>query len=265
MILKKPIGVATGAVHIAGMSKPIRIGVGGWTYEPWDESFYPADLTKKRQLEYVSRQLTAIEINGTFYRLQKPDTYKKWANETPPGFQFAVKAHNFCMSRKTVEDMKASIDKFIESGVTALGDRLGPINWQFPHTRKFDVEYFKAFLDALPKAHDEIKLRHAIEVRHESFRGEKAFAELLRKHECAIVFSDSEEWPQEDIESADFAYARLQTSDAKYKSGYPPKALDAWAEKLTTWAKKRETYAFFIAGAKETNPAAAMALIERLG
>ena len=246
------------------MSKPIRIGIGGWTYDPWDESFYPADLTKKRQLEYVSRQLTAIEINGTFYRLQKPDTYKKWADETPEGFQFAVKAHNFCMSRKTAEDMKASVQKFLESGVTTLGDRLGPINWQFPHTRKFDGEYFTAFLKALPKKHDKAKLRHAIEVRHETFRGNAEFSDLLHKHACAVVYSDSEQWPQDDIESADFAYARLQCSDAKYKSGYAPKALDAWAGTFNGWAKKRDVYGFFIAGAKETNPAAAKALIEKL-
>lgn len=246
------------------MPHPIRSGTGGWSYEPWDESFYPSDLPKKRQLEYASRQLTAIEINGTFYRLQKPDTYKKWADQTPDGFQFAVKAHNYCMTRKTAEDMKAAIDKFLESGVTALGSCLGPINWQFPHTRKFESEYFEAFLSVLPKTHAKTKLRHALEVRHESFRGSNAFADLVRKHDCAVVFSDSEKWPQDDVESADFAYARLQCSETKYKTGYAPKALDKWADTFKAWSKKRDVYAFFIAGAKETNPAAAKALIERV-
>lgn len=246
------------------MAHSIRIGIGGWTYEPWDKSFYPDDLAKKRQLEYASRQLTAIEINGTFYRLQKPDTYKKWAEQTPDGFQFALKAHNYCMSRKTKDDMQQAVDTFLKSGAAELGSRLGPINWQFPPTRTFDADYFKAFLGSLPKTHAKTDLRHAIEVRHESFRGNEAFADLLRQHECALVYSDSEEWPQDDIETAGFAYARLQTSSEKYKAGYAPKALEQWAKTLKTWAQTRDIYVFFIAGAKQTNPAAAMALIEKV-
>lgn len=245
------------------MPHPIRVGIGGWTYEPWDESFYPAGLSKKRQLEYASRHLTAIEINGTFYRLQNAATYKKWADDTPDGFVFTVKAHNFCTSRKTAPEMKQAIDNFIKSGVTAMGDRLGAINWQFHPSRKFDPEYFQHFLDALPKEHDKLRLRHAIEVRDRSFDA-PAFADLLRKHGCARVSADDDDWPMPDIATADFAYCRLQRTREGEKTGYPKKELDSWAATLKDWSKTRDVFAFFISGAKHTNPAAAMAMIERV-
>jgi uncharacterized protein YecE (DUF72 family) len=246
------------------MPHPIHVGVGGWTFDAWEETFYPADLPKKRQLEFASRQLTAIEINGTFYRNQTPATFAKWAAETPDGFMFSVKAQRFCMMRKTREDMRASIQSFLESGVTELGDKLGPINWQFPATRKFDAEYFKAFLSELPPEHAKRPLRHALEVRHESFNTEQ-FHDLLRAHQCALVSADDEDWPQADIETADFAYARLQRSRAEEQTGYPAKEIGAWAKTFKSWAAKRAVFGFFVAGAKERNPAAAQALIAKLG
>ncbi len=245
------------------MPHPIHVGIGGWTFDAWEETFYPADLPKKSQLNYAASQLTAIEINGTFYRNQTPATFAKWAAETPDGFMFSVKAQRFAVMRKTPEDMRTSIESFLDSGVTELGDKLGPINWQFPATRKFDAEYFKAFLGLLPPAHKKQKLRHALEVRHESFHTEE-FHDLLRKHKVALVSADDEDWPQADIETADFAYARLQRSRAEEKTGYPTKELNAWAKTFQGWAAKREVFAFFISGAKERNPAAAMALIKKL-
>ncbi|MGE0828496.1 MAG: DUF72 domain-containing protein [Hyphomonadaceae bacterium] len=241
----------------------VRVGIGGWTFEPWDETFYPKGLAKKRQLEHASRQLTAIEINGTFYRNQTPATFAKWAGETPDGFMFSVKAQRFCTMRKTREDMRASIQSFLESGVTELGDKLGPINWQFPATRKFTADYFTAFLGELPREHKKRALRHAIEVRHESFNTAE-FHDLVRKHGCAIVAADDEDWPQADVETADFAYIRLQRTKAEEKTGYPAKDISAWAKTFKDWAKTRDVFAYFIAGAKERNPAAAMALISRL-
>lgn len=246
------------------MTHPIRIGIGGWTYEPWEETFYPGDLAKKRQLEYASRQLTAIEINSTFYRNQKPHVFENWASQTPDGFKFTVKAQRFAMSRKTPEEMKEAIDWFVGGGVTKLGDRLGAINWQFPKGRTFDADYFAAFLEHLPEAHDGVRLSHAIEVRNDTFKTE-AFTDLLRKHDCALVYSDAEDWPMPDVETAGFAYARLQESRDTYKAGYAPKALDDWANTLKGWAKSRDVYAFFISGAKARDPLAAMELIGRVG
>lgn len=245
------------------MPHSIRIGVGGWTYEPWRDNFYPADLAQKRELEFASRHLTAIEINGTFYRSQPASVFEKWAEETPEDFQFTVKAQRMTTSRKTAPEMKEAIDWFVDGGVLALKHRLGAINWQFAPTRKFDPDYFAAFLNALPRKRGKMELRHAIEVRHESFRDPR-FADLLREHGCALVFSDEPDWPTPDVETADFAYARLQCSRADVKTGYPPKELDAWAKTLRGWARTRDVFAFLIAGAKERNPAGAMALIERV-
>jgi uncharacterized protein YecE (DUF72 family) len=243
---------------------PIRIGVGGWTYEPWRKTFYPDGLSQKKELEYASRKLTAIEINGTFYRTQKPETFQKWASETPDGFVFSLKAHRFSTSRKTEEEMKDSIAHFLNSGVTALGDRLGPINWQFPPHRKFDADYFGAFFRNLPPEHHGVRLRHAIETRHDSFNT-TAFDDLLSAHNLACVFADDPDWPAPDRETADFAYARLQCSREEFETGYPADELDGWAKTFKGWAEKREVFAFLISGAKHRDPAGAMALIERLG
>jgi uncharacterized protein YecE (DUF72 family) len=245
------------------MPHPIRVGIGGWNFDGWKDNFYPKGLSPKKELEFASRKLTAIEINGTFYRLQKPDTFRKWAGETPDGFVFTVKAHNYCMSRKTAADMKSAIDNFVNSGVAEMGEKLGAVNWQFHPSKKFDTDYFTAFLSALPQAHGALKLRHAIEVRDPSFKT-AAFADLLRKYNAALVSADDDDWPQEDVETADFAYARLQRSREGVATGYPEKELAAWAKTLKRWAAKRDVFAFFISGAKAHNPAAAMALIGRL-
>jgi len=244
------------------MAHPVRVGIGGWNFEPWEETFYPPKLAKKKQLEYAASKLTAIEINGTFYRNQTPATYKKWAGETPPGFMFTVKAHRYTVTRKPADEMKDSVKWFLDSGVAELGDRLGPINWQF-NNKKFDRAYFAAFLGALPKEHARMKLRHALEVRHKSFE-DPAFHDLLRDHGAALVSADDDEWPQADVATADFAYARLQRTRADEKTGYPARELNAWAKTFQKWSEKRDVFAFFISGAKETNPAAAMALIAKL-
>lgn len=245
------------------MAHPIHVGVGGWNFPPWRETFYPASVKARDELAYASRALTAIEINATFYKRQTPTIYAGWRAATPDGFVFTVKAHRATTMRKTKDDMRESIGSFLATGVTALGDRLGAINWQFPPTRRFDVEHMSAFLSLLPPERDGVRLRHAIEVRHESF-ADPTFTDLLRAHGCAVVAADDEDWPQADAETADFAYVRLQRSAAEEKSGYPARALTAWAKRLQDWARTRTVFAFFISGAKERNPAAAQALIKRL-
>lgn len=246
------------------MPHPIRIGIGGWSYDPWRETFYPPEVSKAKELHYASRQLTAIEINSTFYRNQPEHVFAKWAGNTPDSFRFTVKAQRMTTTRKTPEDMAESINWFVGGGVTALGAKLGAINWQFPANRKFEAAYFKAFLSALPAEHKGVRIRHAIEVRNDTFRDE-AFTELLRQHGCALVYADDPDWPMPDLQTTDFAYARLQQSQAGVDTGYDSAALDGWAKTLKGWAKTREVFAFFISGAKETNPAAAKALIGRIG
>lgn len=246
------------------MTRPIHIGIGGWNYEPWRETFYPPEVKKAQELAWASRQVTAIEINSTFYRNQTEAVFARWAAETPGAFRFTVKAQRVTTMRKTAEDMKASIDWFIGGGVTALGEKLGAINWQFPETRKFDPDYFRAFLSLLPPEHKGVRLRHAIEVRNDTFRSE-AFTDLLRKQGHALVSADDPDWPMPDAETADFAYIRLQQTRSDLETGYAPAELDAWAKTMKGWAKQREVFAFFIAGAKVRNPAAAMALIGRVG
>lgn len=245
------------------MAYPIRIGVGGWSYPPWRWTFYPSHVRKADELAFASRALTAIEINATFYKRQSPDIFARWRDETPDDFVFAVKAQRFAMMRKTEADMRASINAFLDSGVTALGDKLGPINWQFPATRAFDAGYFATFLKCLPPEHDGRALQHAIEVRHASF-ADDAFADLLLTHGCARVCADSDDWPMDDIATAPFAYARLQRSQSDEKTGYPPQALARWVKTFKAWAVRKPVFAFVIAGAKDMNPAAAMALIKRV-
>lgn len=245
------------------MPHPIRVGIGGWNFEPWRETFYPPEVKKAGELAYASRQVTAIEINSTFYRGQTEATFAKWAEETPDGFRFTVKAHRVTTIRKTVDDMRASVGMFIEGGVTALGDKLGAINWQFPETRKYDPDYFGAFFSLLPPEHKGVRLRHAIEVRNDTFKND-AFTDLLRKHGHAVVFAHDPDWPMPDIETADFAYARLQQTQSDIETGYKTADLATWAKTFKGWAKTREVFAFFIAGAKERNPAAAKALIAKL-
>jgi uncharacterized protein YecE (DUF72 family) len=259
----------------------IRVGIGGWNFEPWKDNFYPKGLSAAKELGYASRHVTTIEVNGTFYSTFKPPTFRKWADETPDDFVFSLKANRFCVNRKVLGDAGESIERFLGSGVEELGPKLGPILWQLAGTKKFDPADVEAFLKLLPRKLGKLKLRHALEARHESFR-DPAFVALARKHNVAIVFADADDYPQFADLTADFVYARLQRTDAKLKTGYGPKALDDWAKIAKGWEKgeapkdlayvapakadgvKRDVFAYMIAGAKEKNPHAAMALIERL-
>lgn len=241
----------------------IRVGIGGWTYEPWRGVFYPDGHPQKRELEYAASQVTAIEINATFYGRQKPSSFAAWAKAAPDGFKFAVKASRFATARKVLADGADSIDKFLTQGFIELGDRLGPILWQFTGTKQFDRDDFARFLDLLPETQDGAKLQHALEVRHVSFR-DPAFYALARAKNAAIVFADSDDYPCIDEPTADFSYARLQRAADDVPNGYTAIALDEWAAKAKSWAKRGDTYVFFIAGAKVRNPAAAQALIKRL-
>lgn len=243
---------------------PIHIGIGGWTYAPWRGTFYPSGLRQKDELDYAASRLTAIEINGTYYSSFKPESFKKWADAAPDGFVYSVKASRFCTNRRVLADGADSIAKFLGQGITELGDKLGPILWQFMATKKFDPQDFAGFLTLLPAQQDGIKLRHALEVRHESFN-DPAFIEMAGNAGAAIVYADHDEFPLIDATTADFAYARLMKSQADEARGYSDAALDGWAQKKQEWAATRDVYSFFISGAKEHNPLAAIALIERLG
>jgi uncharacterized protein YecE (DUF72 family) len=243
----------------------IHIGIGGWTYEPWRGVFYPPGLPQKRELEHAAQHVTAIEINATFYGRQKPESYRKWAEATPDGFKFTLKASRYATARKLLADGGDSIKTFLEQGFTELGDKLGPILWQFADTKRFDAEDFARFLDLIPDTQDGTLLRHALEPRHESFR-DPAFTALAKARNMAIVFADSDDYPAIDKPTADFTYARLQRAAEDIATGYDDAALDGWAGKTREWASgERDAFVFFIAGAKVRNPAAAQALIKRLG
>ena len=267
---------------MAGKSGEIRVGIGGWTFEPWRGTFYPAGLPQTKELDYASRQLTSIEINGTFYRSQTPQTYRKWAQETPDGFVFSVKGPRFAVNRRVLAEAGDSIKRFYDSGVLELGDRLGPVLWQFAPTKKFDEADFGAFLQHLPAAIGDCKLLHVVEVRHDSFRT-PAFVALLRRFSIAVVFSEHETYPAIADVTGDFVYARLQKGEDAIETGYPPKALDAWAVRARIWAeggepldlprvdpehqppaKPRDAFIYFIHEGKVRAPAAAKALISRL-
>jgi uncharacterized protein YecE (DUF72 family) len=246
------------------MSGAIRIGIGGWTFEPWRGVFYPEGHSQKRELEFASRALTSIEINGTYYSSFKPDTWRKWRDETPEGFVFAVKASRFCTNRKVLAEAGESVARFIDQGLTELGDKLGPINWQFMATKKFDSQDFGAFLALLPKEKDGVALSHAVEVRSPTFATE-AFYDLARKHGVAVVYAKDEDFPEIDQHTADFTYARFMASREDKETGVTDKELDGFAKQARAWAKKGDVFAYFISGAKVRNPAAAQALIKKLG
>jgi uncharacterized protein YecE (DUF72 family) len=260
----------------------IRVGIGGWTYPAWRGVFYPEDLPHAQELEYASRQLTAIEVNGTYYSSQKPATFAKWRDATPDGFVFTLKASRYATNRRQLAGAKDSVERFVHSGIAELGPKLGPIVWQFAPTKTFDAEDFGAFLELLPERVDGLALRHVLDVRHPSFLCED-YLRLARRHRAATVYTDSDDYPSMADCTADFVYARLMRASAGFKAGYAPKALDAWAARLQAWAggaqpadlpragepagaaaQPRDVYAFFINGAKERAPAAARALIERL-
>jgi uncharacterized protein YecE (DUF72 family) len=242
----------------------IRIGIGGWTFEPWRGVFYPEGHSQKRELEFASRKLTSIEINGTYYSTFKPDSWRKWRDETPDGFVFAVKASRFCTNRKILAEGAESINRFMDQGLTELGPKLGPINWQFMATKKFDTQDFGAFLALLPKEKDGVALRHAVEVRSPTFATE-AFYDLARKFGVAIVYAKDEDFPEIDQHTADFTYARFMASREDMERGVTDKELDGFAKQARAWAKKGDVFAYFISGAKVRNPAAAQALIGKLG
>jgi len=258
----------------------IYIGIGGWTYEPWRGVFYPKGHPQKRELEYASSCLTGIEVNGTYYGSQKPESFRKWHDETPEHFIFTLKGPRFATNRRVLAQAGESIEKFFDSGVTELKDKLGPVNWQFMATKKFDPADFEAFLKLLPRKVDGRAIRHAVEVRHDSFK-DKSFIELCRKHDVGIVFAADGEFPLIADVTTDFIYARLMGTSAKEKLGYPAAALKTWAERARDWEKgaspkasmllapaaakkKRDVFLFVISGAKERNPAAAQAIIAAL-
>lgn len=245
------------------MTHHIRVGVGGWTFEPWRDNFYPAGLRQTGELAFASRALTAIEVNGTYYGTQKPETFAKWAAETPEGFVFTLKAPRFATSRRVLAEGGESISRFLASGLTELGPKLGPINWQLPPTKTFDPADMAAFLDLLPDRLDGLPLRHAIEARHESFVcGE--FIKLLRDRGIAGIHAADGDYPVIDAETAPFAYLRIMGTRADEPLGYSEADLDRWATRLRDIARTREVFLFVISGHKAANPAAARALIARL-
>ncbi len=259
----------------------IRVGVGGWTFPPWRGAFYPDGLAHKRELEYASRKLSSIEINGTFYGSQTPESFAKWHDETPDDFVFSVKAPRFATNRRVLAEAGDSIERFFASGVLELRKKLGPINWQFAPTKKFDPEDFAAFLKLLPARVESRAIRHAVEVRHESFRTPD-FVALARAHGVAIVMAADSEYPQIADPTAPFVYARIMGTTEAEPDGYSADALDRWAVAAKTWAaggvpeglqtvakagkaaKRRDVFLYVISGFKEKNPAAAMALLRRL-
>lgn len=261
----------------------IRVGIGGWTFEPWRGTFFPDKLPHARELAYASRQLSSIEINGTFYRTQSAASFGKWRDETPDGFVFSVKGHRTVTNRARLAEAGESVAWFIASGILELGDKLGPLLWQMAPTKKFDAADFAAFLALLPPEAGGRRLRHAVEVRHPTFVVPEA-VELAARAGVAIVFADSAKYPAIPDTTADFVYARLQNAEADQPAGYPAADLDRWHERARAWEAGgapadlvpvtpgggmatggRDVFVYMINGAKERAPAAAMALIERLG
>jgi uncharacterized protein YecE (DUF72 family) len=281
----------------------VRIGISGWTYPPWRGVFYPKGLTQKRELEYATSQFNSLEINGTFYGLQKPDAFADWADRAPDGVVFSVKAPRYITHIRRLRDAATPLANFIASGLLRLGPKLGPILWQFPPNFRFDSERIEAFLKLLPhdteaaadygRGHDDwLKarawlevdvhrpLRHAFEIRHETFR-DQAFIDLLRRYDVALVCADTVEWPRLMDLTSDFVYCRLHGSEALYASGYDDAALDTWAARVATWAnggepadaervggdgreQKRDVFVYFDNDTKVRAPFDAKALTERV-
>jgi uncharacterized protein YecE (DUF72 family) len=267
--------------NAGNQSGNIYIGVGGWTFEPWRGVFYPEKLAHAKELQYAASKLTSIEINGTYYGSQKPESFRKWASEVPDGFVFSVKGPRFATNRRVLAEAGDSVKRFYGSGVLELGDRLGPVLWQFAPTKKFDEADFGKFLELLPRKLDGKNLRHVVEVRHDSFRV-PAFVALLRKFETPAVFAEHNKYPAIADVIGDFIYARLQKGNDEIKTCYPPKQLDAWARRLQLWAEggepddlprvdsakttkvARDVFAYVIHEGKIRAPAGAMELIARV-
>lgn len=273
MAARKPAKVATN----------IHIGIGGWNFAPWRDNFYPAGLPQARELEYASRHLTAIEINSTYHGTQKRTSFANWRDATPDDFVFSVKASRFATNRRVLAEGADSIHRFIDSGIAELRHKLGPVVWQFAPTKQFVPDDFEAFLTLLPDSVEGVTLRHVLEVRHDSFMCDE-FLKLTRKYKAATVFTDSPKFPSFADLTTDFVYARLLNAEASVATGYKDADLDQWAERVGQWAKgsaptdlprvedapgarlkPKAVYLFFINGAKERAPAAAGALLARLG
>jgi uncharacterized protein YecE (DUF72 family) len=261
----------------------IRVGVGGWIYAPWRGTFYPKGLKQADELAYAASHLTSIEINATHYRLQSPKSFRKWAEAAPDGFVFSVKGPRLVTQQKVLAETGGFIKRFLASGLAELGPKLGPVLWQFAPFKPFDRDDFAKFLDHLLQELDGLKLNHVVEARHKSF-SDPAFVKLLREHGVAASFTDAETWPNIADLTGEVVYARLQRGDDKLPAAYPPKELDAWADRATLWAKggtpkdlplvdaghrpaaqPRDVFVYFIHEGKLKAPAAATALIERLG
>jgi uncharacterized protein YecE (DUF72 family) len=259
----------------------IRVGIGGWVFKPWRGTFYPKGLPQARELEHASRVLTTIEINGTFYGSQKPESFRRWAQETPDDFVFSLKGPRFTTHRTTLAEAGPSIERFFATGVLELKAKLGPVLWQMPPFKTFVPEDFAAFLALLPQRLDGRPLRHAVEVRHESFRSAE-FVELMRKHGVAIAGIESDKHPLIADVTADFVYLRLQKTSGEIASGYSERDLAAWAKRAKAYAKgsapsdlpmlaaaptsksQRDAFIYMISGAKVRAPAAAQALLAEL-
>jgi uncharacterized protein YecE (DUF72 family) len=263
-------------------SGTIRAGMGGWTFEPWEGTFYPDKLAKKKQLEYASRQVPTIEVNGTYYSGFTPATYQKWAAETPDDFVFSIKGNRFVTNRKVLGDARESMSKFFGQGLEELGDKLGPVIWQFAPFKKFEPEDFEAFLALLPEKQAGLKLRHVLEVRNKSFAVPE-FVEMARKHGVAVCYAHHHDYPEFADVTADFVYARLQKGEDSNPTAYTPKDLDRWAERAKVWAeggqpddlpyadpdkkpekKPRDVFVYIIHEGKLRAPQGAMAFMERV-
>lgn len=260
----------------------IRAGIGGWTFEPWRGVFYPEGLPHARELEYAGQHLPTIEINGTYYSTQKPATFAKWAKETPDGFIFAVKGIRYATNRRVLAEAGDSVMRFLESGVTELGDRLGPLLWQFAPTKKFDSADFGKFLEQLPAKLDGRTLQHVVEVRNPTFCTPE-FIALLRSFSIPVVFAEHAVYPAIADVTGDFVYARLQKGSDDEETCYPAKALTGWASRAKTWAeggapkdlpiidadrpakkKARDVFVYFITEGKVRAPAGAMAFMKKV-
>jgi uncharacterized protein YecE (DUF72 family) len=244
----------------------IHVGVGGWTFEPWRNNFYPAGLPHSKELQYASRQLTAIEVNGTFYSTFKPATFAKWRDETPEGFVFSLKAHRFTTHRRQLASAQEGIERFVGSGIEQLGDKLGPLLWQFMPTMPFRPDDVDAFLALLPREVAGRPLRHVLDVRHPSFATEE-YLELLARHGCTTVYTDSDKFPAIPHARSELAYLRLMRSASEIPTGYATQDIAPWVRGAREWVElgeRKEAFVFFISSAKERNPAAAMEFLRQL-